>query len=68
MTMPKQIDVKVTKTQNKHGQGRTRKCPVITDFFLVVCRAASTQVCPIYLEIYLAYFSKGNRYTPMLIK
>ena len=28
MTMPKQIDVKVTKPQNKHGQGRTRKCPI----------------------------------------
>ena len=26
MTMPKQIDVKVTKPQNTHGQGRTRKC------------------------------------------
>ena len=26
--MPKQIDVKVTKPQNKHGQGRTRKCPI----------------------------------------
>ena len=25
--MPKQIDVKVTKPQNKHGHGRTRKCP-----------------------------------------
>ena len=23
MTMPKQIDVKVTKPQNKHGNGRT---------------------------------------------
>ena len=27
--MPKQIDVKVTKPQNKHGQGRTRKCPIM---------------------------------------
>ena len=29
MTMPKQIDVKVTKPQNKnlYGQGKTRKCP-----------------------------------------
>ena len=26
--MPKQIDVKVTKLQNKHGQGTTRKCPI----------------------------------------
>ena len=25
MTMPKQIDVKVTKLQNKHGHGATRK-------------------------------------------
>ena len=31
MTMPKQIDVKVTKPQNKHGQGRTRKCPISFD-------------------------------------
>ena len=28
MTMPKQIDVKVTEPQNKHGHGRTRKCPI----------------------------------------
>ena len=28
MTMPKQIDVKVTKPQNKHGNGRTRKWPI----------------------------------------
>ena len=28
MTMPEQIDVKATKPQNKHGQGRTRKCPI----------------------------------------
>ena len=28
MTMPKQIDVKVTKPQNKNGHGRTRKCPI----------------------------------------
>ena len=28
MTMPKQIDVKPTKPQHKHGQGRTRKCPI----------------------------------------
>ena len=26
--MPKQIDVKAAKPQNKHGQGRTRKCPI----------------------------------------
>ena len=26
MTMPKQIDVKLTKTQNKHGHETTRKC------------------------------------------
>ena len=26
--MPKQIDVKVTKPQNKHEQGRTWKCPI----------------------------------------
>ena len=32
MTMPKQIDVKVTKPQNKHGQGRTRKCPILSSF------------------------------------
>ena len=24
LTIPKQIDVKVTKPQNKHGQGKTR--------------------------------------------
>ena len=28
MTMPKQIDVKATKPQNKHGHGRTRQCPI----------------------------------------
>ena len=28
MMMPKQFDVKVTKPQNKHGQGRTRKYPI----------------------------------------
>ena len=28
MAMPKQIDVKVTKPQNKNGHGRTRKCPI----------------------------------------
>ena len=28
MTMPKQIDVKVTKRQNKHGHGSTGKCPI----------------------------------------
>ena len=28
MTMPKQIDVKATKPQNKPGQGGTRKCPI----------------------------------------
>ena len=28
MTMPKQIDVKATKPQNKHGQGKTRKYPI----------------------------------------
>ena len=28
MTMPKRIDVKVTKPQNKNGHGRTRKCPI----------------------------------------
>ena len=28
MTMPKQIDVKATKPQNKHGQGGTRQCPI----------------------------------------
>ena len=27
MTMPKQIDVKVTKPKHKHRQGRTRKRP-----------------------------------------
>ena len=26
--MPKQIDVKVSKPQNKHGHRRTRKCPI----------------------------------------
>ena len=26
--MPKQIDVKVTKPQNKHGQGKTQKRPI----------------------------------------
>ena len=26
MEMPKQIDLKMTKLQNKHGHGRTRKC------------------------------------------
>ena len=30
MKMPKQIDVKVTKPQNKHGHGRTWKCPITT--------------------------------------
>ena len=28
MTMSKQIDVKATKPQNKHRQGRTWKCPI----------------------------------------
>ena len=28
MTMPKQIDIKVTKPQNKHGQEKTGKCPI----------------------------------------
>ena len=28
MKMPKQIDVKVTKPQNKDGNGRTRKWPI----------------------------------------
>ena len=32
MTMPKQIDVKATKPQYKHGQGRTQKCPITEDF------------------------------------
>ena len=27
--MPKQIDVKVTKPQNKHRHGGTRKCPIL---------------------------------------
>ena len=32
MTMSKQIDVKVIKPQNKHGQRRTLKCPnALTD-------------------------------------
>ena len=31
MTMPKQIDAKVTKPQRKHGQGRTRKCPIVAE-------------------------------------
>ena len=26
--MPKQIDVEVSKPQNKHGHRRTRKCPI----------------------------------------
>ena len=26
--LPKQIDVKATKPQHKHGQGRTWKCPI----------------------------------------
>ena len=26
--MPKQIDVKVSKPQNKHGHRRTLKCPI----------------------------------------
>ena len=30
MTMLKQIDFKVTKPQNKHGHGRTRKCPILS--------------------------------------
>ena len=30
MMMPKQIDIKVTKPQNKHGHGRIRKCPIGT--------------------------------------
>ena len=33
MTMPKQIDVKVTNPQYKHGQGRTRKCPIGSDLY-----------------------------------
>ena len=32
MTMPKQIDVKVTKPQNKHGHGTTRKCLFVFNF------------------------------------
>ena len=28
MEMPKQIDVKMTKLQNKHEHGRTRNCPI----------------------------------------
>ena len=28
MTIPKQNDVKVTKPQNKHVYGRTKKCPI----------------------------------------
>ena len=28
MTMPKQIYVKMTKSQNKHGHGRIRKCSI----------------------------------------
>ena len=28
MTIPKQIDVKVTKPQNKHAHGRNKKCSV----------------------------------------
>ena len=31
MSIPKQIDVKATKPQNKHRQGRTRKCPILTE-------------------------------------
>ena len=31
--MPNQIDVKVTKPQNKHGQGRTRKFPIVLSFY-----------------------------------
>ena len=36
MTMPKQIDIKVTtgKPQNKHGYGTTRKCPIGTTYSL----------------------------------
>ena len=29
--MPKQIDVKVTKAQKKHGHGSTRKYPIHTN-------------------------------------
>ena len=36
--MPKQIDVKVTKPQNKRGQGRTRKCPIVV---LCTCTCSS---------------------------
>ena len=32
MTMPLQIDVKVTNPQNNHGHGRTRKCPFKVKF------------------------------------
>ena len=44
MTMPKQIDIKVTKPQNKHGQGRTRKCPVgnIYCYFIVFAKTTKS--------------------------
>ena len=34
MTMPKQIDVRVTKPQNKHGHGRNRKCSIHSNLFV----------------------------------
>ena len=37
LTLPKQIDVKATKPQNKHGQERPRKCPIATHFHYVQC-------------------------------
>ena len=39
MTMPKQIDVKVTNPQNKHGQGKTRKFPIGSDEYCFTSRS-----------------------------
>ena len=43
MVMPKQIDVKVTKPQNKNGHGRTRKCPIAG--ILVTIFGAFKNIC-----------------------
>ena len=56
MTMHKQIDVKVTKPQNKHGYGTTRKCPIGTTYLfnhklyrIQVCLYKGTLMVPLQI-------------------
>ena len=66
MTMPKQINVKVTKQQNKHGHGSTRKCPIIDagtatkvlnqdHIFIYICQERSAIVPLLYFDKFYDY-------------